>query len=90
LNLTGADRGYLIQRRRFSERSRFTRGLLPHAWGVSYRNLEEVLAVLGMSLEHGTLNRWEVDTRIWWLKLPDVESAPQIFHDAWMRYLRKV
>ena len=59
-------------------------------WGVSYRNLEEVLAVRGMSLEQGTLNRWEVDTRIWWLKLPDVESAPQIFHEAWMRYLRKV
>ena len=58
-------------------------------YGVSYRDLEEIMAERGVSVDHATLNRWVVRYCHALLKKPkNVNSLLQVL-GVWMRLISK-
>ena len=54
-------------------------------YGVSYRDLEEIMAERGVTVDHATLNRWWSGTRVRSRKMRAGASNPLTDPGAWTR-----
>ena len=54
-------------------------------YGVSYRDLEEIMTERGVAFDHATLNRWVVNSHRWSLLMRGPERSRQLHLGGWMR-----
>ena len=55
-------------------------------YGVSYRDLEEIMGERGVQVDHTTLNRWVIyGIQVRWLKQLVTEKGDMTFPGAWTK-----